>query len=79
LGSGFPGVRKGRRGFRSEHRGMPSGHLGELGLLQLLLPLPKPDDQGQREGQDDHEEHQGTDAESPAGTVVLHDPDLDTG
>jgi hypothetical protein len=41
----------------------------------LLLSIPTVDDQGESEGQDDDQEHQGAEAESPAGTIVLHDRD----
>jgi hypothetical protein len=34
-------------------------------------------DPSQSAGHDDDEEHQGADAESPAGTVVPHDGELD--
>src|SRR5262245_11291508 len=43
---------------------------------RLLCPLPALDDDVRREGRNDDEEHQGAEAESPAGTVVPHDGDL---
>jgi hypothetical protein len=65
-------------GVRSGLQGLPAGQLGFIsqGALDLSLSLEALDDEGQGEGHDADEEHQGADAESPAGTVVCHDKDL---
>jgi hypothetical protein len=81
--SGLPGLRHrlslSPKRLRESLKSLCFGPLRyRQGPLRFDRPLPALDDQSRGEGGDDDQEHQGADTYSPAGTVALHDRDLDS-
>src|SRR5262249_47568982 len=74
---GLPGLISGLLSHRQSPLSLRSSHLlVRQGQFLRELPLAVLDHQRQSEGRDDDQEHQGADAESPAGPLVLHDRGL---